>query len=44
MPREQYAAQKDYKTLKLEPGASLDSIKNSYKTLIKDMAPRSFPL
>jgi len=43
MPREQHAAQKDYKTLKLEPGASLDSIKNSYKTLIKIWHPDLFP-
>jgi hypothetical protein len=43
MPPKQHTIQKDYKTLKLEPGASLDSIKTSYKTLIKIWHPDLFP-
>ena len=36
-------AQSDYETLKLKPGASLDSIKISYKTLVKLWHPDLFP-
>ena len=43
MPPEQSIAQKDYETLQLKPGASLDSIKNAYKTLVKVWHPDLFP-
>jgi len=33
----------DYKALQLEPGASIDSIKKSYKTLVKIWHPDLFP-
>ena len=36
-------ADKDYETLQLKPGASLESIKNSYKTLVKVWHPDLFP-
>ncbi|SVD59975.1 uncharacterized protein METZ01_LOCUS427129, partial [marine metagenome] len=35
VPPNRNTAQKDYETLQLKPGASLDSIKNAYKTLVK---------
>jgi hypothetical protein len=43
MSSKQHTIQKDYKTLKLESGASLDSIKTSYKALIKIWHPDLFP-
>ena len=43
VPPEQSIAQKDYETLQLKPGASLDSIKNAYKTLVKVWHPDLFP-
>ena len=36
-------AQSDYETLQLKPGAALDSVKNSYKTLVKLWHPDLFP-
>lgn len=35
--------QKDYETLQLKPGAAIDSIKVSYKTLVKIWHPDLFP-
>ena len=43
MPPKQNTAQKDYETLQLKHGASLDSIKNAYKTLVKIWHPDLFP-
>jgi hypothetical protein len=43
MSPQQNTAQKDYTVLQLKPGASLDSIKNSYKTLVKIWHPDLFP-
>jgi hypothetical protein len=44
MHPKQHTTKKDYENLQLKPGASLDSIKNSYKTLIKIWHPDLFPL
>ena len=43
MSPQQNTAQKDYTVLKLKPGASLGSIKDSYKTLVKIWHPDLFP-
>ena len=43
MSPKQNSTQKDYEILQLKPGASLDSIKNSYKTLVKIWHPDLFP-
>jgi hypothetical protein len=43
MSPQQTTAQKDYTVLQLKPGASLESIKNSYKTLVKIWHPDLFP-
>ena len=43
MPPKKITAQSDYETLQLKPGASFDSIKNSYKTLVKIWHPDLFP-
>jgi len=43
MSPKQNTIYKDYETLQLKPGASLDSIKSSYKTLVKIWHPDLFP-
>ena len=43
MSPQQNTAQKDYTVLQLKPGASLDNIKDSYKTLVKIWHPDLFP-
>ena len=43
MPPNQNTPHKDYEILQLKPGASLDNIKNSYKTLVKIWHPDLFP-
>ena len=43
MSPKKITTQSDYKTLQLKPGASLDSIKKSYKTLVKIWHPDLFP-
>ena len=43
MPPKRNTIQGDYETLQLKPGASLHSIKNSYKTLVKIWHPDLFP-
>ena len=43
MPPKKITTQSDYQTLQLKPGASLDSIKKSYKTLVKIWHPDLFP-
>ena len=43
MIRKKITAQRDFENLQLKPGASIDSIKNSYKTLVKIWHPDLFP-
>ena len=43
MPPKKITLQSDHKTLQLKPGVSLDSIKKSYKTLVKIWHPDLFP-
>lgn len=43
MSSKKFTLQSDYETLQLSPDASLDSIKSSYKTLVKIWHPDLFP-